>query len=63
MCKFAALYTQQLSDEMTVKPDLVEALVLASGGRGPASTGGSSSYITQLTNWDGTKKKGNGLCI
>ena len=43
--------TRQLCDAMTVTKDLMANLFLAAGGRGG---GGSNS---ELTNWDGTKKK------
>jgi len=46
-----ALRTRQLCDAMTVTKDLMANLLLAAGGRGG---GGSNS---ELTNWDGTKKK------
>ena len=46
-----ALRTRQLCDAMMVTKDLMENLLLAAGGRGG---GGSNS---ELTNWDGTKKK------
>lgn len=46
-----ALRTRQLCDAMTTPKDLMANLLLAAGGRGG---GGSNS---ELTNWDGTKKK------
>lgn len=46
-----ANHTRQLCDAMTTPKDLMENLLLAAGGRGG---GGSNS---ELTNWDGTKKK------
>lgn len=36
--------------------DGYEALTLAAGGRGGVSVGGGGS-TSELTNWDGTKKK------
>ena len=48
--------TQQLSDAMTVSKDLMANLLLAAGGRGGISSGGGGS-TSELTNWDGTKKK------
>lgn len=48
--------TQQLCDAMTVTKDLMANLLLAAGGRGGISIGGSGSN-SELTNWDGTKKK------
>ena len=48
--------TQQLCDAMTVSKELMANLLLAAGGRGGISTGGGGS-TSDLTNWDGTKKK------
>jgi hypothetical protein len=48
--------TQQLCDAMTVSQDLMANLLLAAGGRGGISFGGGGS-TSELTNWDGTKKK------
>jgi len=48
--------TQQLCDGMTVSKDLMANLILATGGRGGISIGGGGSN-SELTNWDGTKKK------
>ena len=48
--------TRQLCDAMTVSKDLMVNLLLAAGGRGSISTGGGGSN-SELTNWDGTKKK------
>ena len=48
--------TQQLCDAMTVSKDLMQNLLLMAGGRGGISIGGSGSN-SELTNWDGTKKK------
>lgn len=53
--------TRQLCDAMTVSKDLMANLLLAAGGRGCISTGGGGS-TSELTNWDGTKKKtGRGI--
>ena len=41
---------------MTVSKDLMANLLLVAGGRGGISTGGGGSS-SELTNWDGTKKK------
>jgi len=51
-----ALRTRQLCDAMMVTKDLMENLLLAAGGRGGISSGGGGSS-SELTNWDGTKKK------
>lgn len=51
-----ATRTRQLSDAMTVPKDLMANLLLAAGGRGGISTGGGGSN-SELTNWDGTKKR------
>ncbi|MBR1402476.1 MAG: plasmid recombination protein [Prevotella sp.] len=51
-----ALRTRQLCDAMAVTKDLMANLLLAAGGRGGISTGGGGSN-SELTNWDGTKKK------
>lgn len=48
--------TRQLCDAMTVTKDLMANLLLAAGGRGSVGVGGGSSN-SELTNWDGTKKK------
>ena len=48
--------TQQLCDAMTVSKDLMANLLLAAGGRGGIGVGGGGS-TSELTNWDGTKKK------
>ena len=48
--------TQQLCDAMTISKDLMANLLLAAGGRGSIGTGGGGS-TSELTNWDGTKKK------
>ena len=54
--KLTAARTRQLSDTMTVYNDLMVNLFLAAGGRSGISTGGGGSN-SELTNWDGTKKK------
>ena len=51
-----ALRTRQLCDAMAVTKDLMANLLLAAGGRGGVGTGGGGSN-SELTNWDGTKKK------
>jgi hypothetical protein len=51
-----ALRTRQLCDAMTVTKDLMANLLLAAGGRCGISIGGGGS-TSELTNWDGTKKK------
>ena len=48
--------TRQLCDAMTVSKDLMANLLLAAGGRSGISIGGGGSN-SELTNWDGTKKK------
>jgi len=48
--------TRQLCDAMTVTKDLVANLLLAAGGRCGISIGGGGS-TSELTNWNGTKKK------
>ena len=48
--------TRQLCDAMTVTKDLMANLLLAAGGRGGINTGDGGSN-SELTNWDGTKKK------
>ena len=48
--------TQQLCDAMTVSIDLMQNLLLMAGGRGGIGVGGGGS-TSELTNWDGTKKK------
>ena len=48
--------TRQLCDAMTISKDLMANLLLAAGGRGGISSGGGGSN-SELTNWDGTKKK------
>ena len=48
--------TRQLCDAMMVPKDMMAKLLLAAGDRGCISTGGGGS-TSELTNWDGTKKK------
>lgn len=48
--------TRQLSDEMIVTKEIVAGLLLAAGGRGISGSGGGDSN-SDLTNWDGTKKR------
>ena len=48
--------TRQLCDVMTVSKDLMANLLFAACGRAGISTGGGGSN-SELTNWDGTKKK------
>ena len=48
--------TQQLCDAMTVPKELMANILLAAGGRGSIGTGAGGSN-SELTNWDGTKKK------
>lgn len=48
--------TRQFCDTMTVSNDLMANLFLAAGGRSGISTGGGGSN-SELTNWNGTKKK------
>ena len=54
--ELTAARTRQLSDTMTVSNDLMANLFLAAGGGSGISTGGGGSN-SELTNWDGTKKK------
>ena len=49
-------WTEMFSQDMTISRTLMETLTLAAGGRGDISTGGGGSS-SELTNWDGTKKK------
>lgn len=51
-----ATRTRQLCDAMTVTKDLMANLLLAAGGRCGISIGGGGS-TSELTNWDGTRKK------
>ena len=54
--------TIQLCEEMEVPKELMKNLLLAAGGRVGISTCGGGSY-SELTNWDGTKKRnGWGIC-
>lgn len=48
--------TRQLSDEMIVTKEIVAGLLLSASGRGLSGAGGGSSN-SDLTNWDGTKKR------
>lgn len=48
--------TRQLCDAITVPKNLMKDLLLMAGGRGGISLGGGGSN-SELTNWDGTKKK------
>lgn len=48
--------TRQLCNVMTISKDLMANLLLVAGGRGSVGTGGGGSN-SELTNWDGTKKK------
>ena len=48
--------TRQLCDVLKVSKDLMANLLLAAGGRGGVGTGGGGSN-SELTNWDGTKKR------
>ena len=48
--------TRQLSDEMIVTKEIVAGLLLAAGSRGFSGAGGGGSN-SDLTNWDGTKKR------
>lgn len=49
-------WTEMFSQDMTISQTMLEALTIATGGRGGISTGGGGS-TSELTNWDGTKKK------
>ena len=49
-------WTEMFSQDMTISQTMMEALTLATGGRGGISTAGGGSS-SELTNWDGTKKK------
>ena len=51
-----AARTRQLCDAMTVSKELMQNLLLMVGGRGGIGVGGGGSS-SELTNWDGTKKK------
>ena len=48
--------TMQFCEEMNVPKNLMESLLLAAGGRGIVGAGGGGSS-SELTNWDGTKKR------
>lgn len=48
--------TRQLCDAITVPKNPMKDLLLMAGGRGGISLGGGGSN-SELTNWDGTKKK------
>lgn len=54
--ELTAARTRQLCDAMTVSKGLMVNLFLAAGGRGGISIGGGGS-TSELTNWDGTRKK------
>ena len=49
-------WTEMFCQDMTISRTLIETLTLAAGGRSGISTGGGGSS-SELTNWDGTKKK------
>jgi len=49
-------WTEMFCQDMPISQTLIETLTLAAGGRGGISTGGGGSS-SELTNWDGTKKK------
>ena len=51
-----ATRTRQLCDAMTVSKDLMQNLLLMAGGRGGVGVGGGGSN-SELTNWDGTRKR------
>ena len=48
-------WTEMFSQDMPISKTLMETLTLASGGRGASFGDGASS--SELTNWDGTKKR------
>ena len=48
--------TRQLCDVLKASKDLMANLLLAAGGRGGISSGSGGS-TSEMTNWDGTKKK------
>ena len=50
-------WTEMFSQDMTISQALMETLTLAAGGRVGISTGGGGGSSSELTNWDGTKKK------
>ena len=49
-------WTEMFSQDIPISQTIIETLSLAAGGRGGISTGGGGSS-SELTNWDGTKKK------
>ena len=49
-------WTEMFSQDMTISQTLMETLTLAAGGRS-VSFGGGGGSNSELTNWDGTKKK------
>ena len=49
-------WTEMFSLDMPISQAIIETLTLAAGGRGGISIGGGGSS-SELTNWDGTKKK------
>ena len=49
-------WTEMFSQDMPISQTLIEVLTLAAGGRGGISPDGGGS-TSELTNWDGTKKK------
>ena len=49
-------WTEMFCQDMTISQTMMEVLTLAAGGRGSIGTGGGGSN-SELTNWDGTKKK------
>jgi len=54
--KYGKLRTEQTCQEMTVTKEVVKSLLIAAGGQGGIGIGGGGSN-SELTNWDGTKKK------
>lgn len=48
--------TEDLSNEIAISSQLLENLILAAGGRGVTGSGGGG-FNSELTNWDGTKKR------
>lgn len=49
-------WTEMFSQDMPISQTIIETLTLVAGGRGGISIGGGGSS-SELTNWDGTKKK------
>lgn len=49
-------WTEMFSQDMPISQTIIETLTLVVGGRGGISIGGGGSS-SELTNWDGTKKK------